>query len=321
MAINLLTQYPGKVGAISGAWPYGEPRNITTPGDGTGTPWEVALAKDIVGLQQSLLKSAAIVPSGTPEQVGASEYLQSLVELSSGRAVAYNVGGTANAITLNVRTNQQGPASYFTGLNAKFTATADNTGGVTVNIAGLGIKTVLDGETGLALIAKDIRNGSEYELIYNGTNLLLIKNAKFTFQQFTPRLISKSGATETGQYNGTFVGIALSIGDLAFISMQFNITGVTSDVTNPLKVVDLPFTIASAPTTVPAPVFNYGSQSAIQLGSDSFAPVLVGGVGDSRIDLLMHNISTTSTANSAMTGTHVNQSGGILSMAGFFRRS
>mgnify|MGYP000052814449 CR=1 FL=1 len=82
MSIDLLTQYPGKVDPVSPAWPYGEPRNITAPGDGLGTPWEAALVKDLVGLQQALVTSAGITPSGTTDQVAASQYLQAIIELA-----------------------------------------------------------------------------------------------------------------------------------------------------------------------------------------------------------------------------------------------
>lgn len=78
MAINPETQYPGKIKPASADYPYGEARNITLPGDGTGTPWEAALVNDVLGFQQALLSDAGVVPSGTPDKVGASQYLQAL---------------------------------------------------------------------------------------------------------------------------------------------------------------------------------------------------------------------------------------------------
>ncbi len=62
MAINLETQYPGKVAPSTPDYPYGAARNITVPGDGTGTPWEAAIVNDLVGLQQSFLSAAGLVP-------------------------------------------------------------------------------------------------------------------------------------------------------------------------------------------------------------------------------------------------------------------
>lgn len=78
MAINPESQYPGKINPSDADYPYGSARNITVPGDGTGTPWEAAIVNDNLGFQQALLEAAGIVPSGTPDKVGASQYLDSL---------------------------------------------------------------------------------------------------------------------------------------------------------------------------------------------------------------------------------------------------
>lgn len=81
MAINPETQYPGKINPSTGDYPYGSARNVTVPGDGTGTPWEAAIVNDLLGFQQTLLSESAIVPSGTPDRVGASQYFQALTRL------------------------------------------------------------------------------------------------------------------------------------------------------------------------------------------------------------------------------------------------
>lgn len=78
MAIIPETKYTGKIKPSSAEYPYGEARNITVPGDGTGTPWEAALVNDIFGFQQSLLEEAEITPSGNPDKVGASQYLEAV---------------------------------------------------------------------------------------------------------------------------------------------------------------------------------------------------------------------------------------------------
>ncbi len=88
MAINLETQYPGKINPASPAYPYGEPRNITNPGDGTGTPWEAALVRDIAGMMQAFLVSGAVVPSGNPDAADASQYLEAILAIISARSAA-----------------------------------------------------------------------------------------------------------------------------------------------------------------------------------------------------------------------------------------
>lgn len=82
MAINPETQYPGKITPGSADYPYGAARNITTPGDGTGTPWEQAIVNDLFGLQQALLTVTGVVPSGTPDKANASQYLEAIQRLS-----------------------------------------------------------------------------------------------------------------------------------------------------------------------------------------------------------------------------------------------
>lgn len=97
MAIIPESQYPGKITPASAEYPYGQARNITLPGDGTGTPWEAALVNDLFGFQQALLTQASIVPTGDPEEVGASQYLEALQRLGVflyDSARGYNTGET-----------------------------------------------------------------------------------------------------------------------------------------------------------------------------------------------------------------------------------
>jgi hypothetical protein len=85
MAINPETQYPGKIAPSSAAYPYGQARNVTTPGDGTGTPWEAALVNDLFGFLQAMLSEGSVVPSGSPETATASQYLTALKALFTQR--------------------------------------------------------------------------------------------------------------------------------------------------------------------------------------------------------------------------------------------
>lgn len=89
MAIIPETQYPGKIAQSTPEYPYGAARNITTPGDGTGTPWEAALVNDLFGFQQALLSEAAVVPSGTPDSAQDSQYLQALRKLATTSVTNY----------------------------------------------------------------------------------------------------------------------------------------------------------------------------------------------------------------------------------------
>lgn len=105
MAINPETQYPGKIAPSTPDYPFGAARNITVPGDGTGTPWEAALVNDLLGWQQAILSAAGVVPSANPDKVGASQYLDSLIKLfrTSGVAALF-----ATASDLTSRTSISG---------------------------------------------------------------------------------------------------------------------------------------------------------------------------------------------------------------------
>ena len=78
MAINLAAEYPGKTTVPNAQYPFGGARNVTTPGDGTGTPWEQAIVNDFVGFLQSALTDAGVTPSGAPDTATAPQYLESL---------------------------------------------------------------------------------------------------------------------------------------------------------------------------------------------------------------------------------------------------
>lgn len=108
MAINLETQYPGKVNPSDSDYPYGSARNVTVPGDGTGTPWEAAFVNDLVGFQQAMLQDAGIVPSGTPDKATLSQYLQALYNAVNQRhdrtvTVAEMTAITAPELRTNMR--------------------------------------------------------------------------------------------------------------------------------------------------------------------------------------------------------------------------
>lgn len=78
MAINPEQQYPDKITPASADYPFGQARNVTTPGDGTGTPLEQAWVNDLFGWQQALLTEAGITPSGVPDTARNSQHLQAM---------------------------------------------------------------------------------------------------------------------------------------------------------------------------------------------------------------------------------------------------
>lgn len=86
MALDYGDRYPGQIVTSDPAYPYGKARNRSTPSDFDGTPWEEDLVNDFLGFHQSLLDEAGITPSGDPDEVGASQYLEALLAIANGDA-------------------------------------------------------------------------------------------------------------------------------------------------------------------------------------------------------------------------------------------
>lgn len=83
MAIQPKLTYPGQTDAADTAYPYGKAQNVATPGDPNGTPLEAGWLNDLWGFQQALLAAAGITPSGSPDKVGASDYLAAVRKVIS----------------------------------------------------------------------------------------------------------------------------------------------------------------------------------------------------------------------------------------------
>lgn len=79
MAIVPSTKYTGQIDTSDlDAYPHGKAKNVVTAGDGSGTPLEKDWVNDLWGFLQSLLDIASITPSGDPDEVGASDYLDAM---------------------------------------------------------------------------------------------------------------------------------------------------------------------------------------------------------------------------------------------------
>jgi hypothetical protein len=75
MALIPSAQYPAQIDTGDAGYPQGKARNAATFQDGTGTPLEKTWINDLWGFLQSLISIAGITASGSPDQVGASQYL------------------------------------------------------------------------------------------------------------------------------------------------------------------------------------------------------------------------------------------------------
>ncbi|MCP4209811.1 MAG: hypothetical protein GY767_22610 [Shimia sp.] len=83
MAISPRTIYPANQIDTTDptGYPQGAAQNITTPGDGKGTPFDFRWINDLWGLMQSLLSMGDKTPTGTPDKVGASQLFDAVREI------------------------------------------------------------------------------------------------------------------------------------------------------------------------------------------------------------------------------------------------
>lgn len=90
MSIKPVDQFPGKVAPATPDNPFGTARNITIPGDGTGTPWESSILKDEWGFQHAMLLNAGMEPNGTPDSAENSQLF---------KAAKASIGNGANLLS------------------------------------------------------------------------------------------------------------------------------------------------------------------------------------------------------------------------------
>lgn len=81
MAIIWSDEYPNGTNAPTSGYPFGSAKNESAPEALDGMPWEQRAINDWGGFFQSLLSGANLTPSGNPDQVGASQYLEALQAL------------------------------------------------------------------------------------------------------------------------------------------------------------------------------------------------------------------------------------------------
>ena len=125
---------------------------------------------------------------------------------------AGSVGGTANAITL---TPTPALASYQAGQSYRFVAKAVNTGGVTINVSGLGART-LTMPNGNTFAGGELQIGGTYDIFDNGTQYMLTNAGIGTgLLAYTPALAF--GGASTGITYTTQSASVMTLGDWVFV--------------------------------------------------------------------------------------------------------
>lgn len=145
--------------------------------------------KHVVFFSLSLLSTAAfaqvqidqaleLTGSGSNAKVTGIDNVSGAKDAVSAEVVQSNAltyaaaGGVADAYTVTLA---PAIAAYTTGQLLTFRANAANTGSSTVNVNGLGVKTIKkNGDQDLA--ADDIKNGQIVTVIYDGTNFQMVSH-------------------------------------------------------------------------------------------------------------------------------------------------
>lgn len=159
MAVNLNSSFASNSDAPTTAYPLGVPRNVSAPGAGDGTPWHATLIQDYMGLLQSLLSVTGITASNSPDQLGASQYLQALNTLMLGQAHMYTDSGSANTYVFGMASpldNLDQPTALFDGMKVRGRIANSNTGASTLNVSGLGAVNISGTSTPGVLAQDDI---------------------------------------------------------------------------------------------------------------------------------------------------------------------
>ncbi len=165
--------------------------------------------------EQDVLNNSA-APNGLPK--GAQPSAVQLVTTDTRGAVKrfwnrinafYTTTGTASALIL---TMQMAPAGYVKGERLAFFSSQSNTGAMTLNVNGLGAKSILQ-QDGAALAAGQIVAGSATTVIYDGAAFRLenyASNPKFsgTISADAVAATTMTATTFTGTYSGN--GAALT---------------------------------------------------------------------------------------------------------------
>ena len=106
-------------------------------------------------------------------------------------------GGSANAHTITLTPPI---TAYAAGQTFRFISGFTNTGNVTLNVNGLGVKSLLSSSTGTNLVPGQITAGLTAEVVYDGTQFQLI-NPMGTWATFSPVWSQSGSISYTNNYS------------------------------------------------------------------------------------------------------------------------
>lgn len=157
---------------------------------------------------------------GDGVSTGDTEKLYALMngDLHKMAPIAATAGGTADALTATL---DPAPTAYTTGMTVIVKAASDNTGSATINVNGLGAKTIKKNAGADNLVAGNIKSGGVYILVYDGTNFQISSGiGGGALTRGTP--VSPTGVTQV-TFSGLPAGlsrITLMYGGISDVSSQ-----------------------------------------------------------------------------------------------------
>jgi hypothetical protein len=175
MAIRFEDEYVNSTPADAN-YPEGSAKNTSTPTATDGSPLEKAWVNDIQGLLQKLIDVAGITPSGVADTVPASDYFKSLSNMVAVGSYAIDTGAVdAYVISVDWDTVDTGTTSILlAGSVYSFLPANTNTiGAPTLNVNGLGVKTIKRPD-GSSLKPGDIIVNKIAIVKFDGTDFILL---------------------------------------------------------------------------------------------------------------------------------------------------
>lgn len=153
----------------------------------------------VTSYSTSAANNSSAPPNGAPEGWAPSNVNNTIRQIMADIAVEAQVNAVkvlASVAGTDTITGSMTPdlTAYSTGMKVVFTPANGNTGAATLNIDSLGAKSIVKGN-GSSLVSGDLATTVPAELVYDGTNFVLINPLRPTFTALT---VGTGGVTSNG---------------------------------------------------------------------------------------------------------------------------
>ena len=172
MTLKLNERYPGRFNNPSSDYPQGSFKNRTAPSAKNGSYLEQDWANDKEGFFQSMISKAALAPNGLVDKVGSSQLFNALIRLIQNQeGVAYTTTGASGTFVIT-----PSPAVPSYSLYLRLQVVFNTAGGAnpTINISGLGAKSLKQYNSSGVKIPAAISSGQSSDIFYDGTDVVVL---------------------------------------------------------------------------------------------------------------------------------------------------